>query len=102
MHVSTTEVNVPDAMTIQVTDDSLIAELSDGRTISVPLCWYPRLVHGTPEERDNWELIGTGEASTGLTSTKTSASRDSWPAGSPAKANAPSSGGWRPSRPAFR
>ena len=59
MHVSTTEVNVPDAMTIQVTDDSLIAELSDGRTISVPLCWYPRLVHGTPKERDNWELIGT-------------------------------------------
>ena len=37
MHVSTTEVNVPDAMTIQVTDDALIAELSDGRTISVPL-----------------------------------------------------------------
>ena len=61
MHVSTTEVNVPDAMTIQVTDDALIAELSDGRTISVPLCWYPRLVHGTPEERDNWELIGAGE-----------------------------------------
>ena len=60
MHVSTTEVNVPDAMTIQVTDDSLIAELSDGRSISVPLCWYPRLVHATPEERDNWELIGTG------------------------------------------
>ena len=61
MHVSTTEVNVPDAMTIQVTDDALIAELSDGRTISVPLCWYPRLVHATLEERDNWELIGTGE-----------------------------------------
>ena len=38
---------------------ALIAELSDGRTISVPLCWYPRLVHGTPKERDNWELIGT-------------------------------------------
>ena len=61
MHVSTTEVNVPDAMTIQVTDNALIAELSDGRSISVPLCWYPRLVQATPEERDNWELIGTGE-----------------------------------------
>ena len=102
MHVSTTEVNVPDAMSIQVTDDALIAELSDGRSISVPLCWYPRLAHATPEERDNWEPIGTARASIGLTWTKTSASRDSWPAGSPAKANAPSSGGWRPSRLAFR
>ena len=61
MHVSKTEITVPDAMDIKVTEDTLIAELSDGRTISVPLCWYPRLIHATPEERDNWELIGTGE-----------------------------------------
>jgi hypothetical protein len=33
----------------------------DGRTISVPLAWYPRLVHGTPEERNKWQLIGGGE-----------------------------------------
>ncbi|MXW24008.1 MAG: DUF2442 domain-containing protein [Chloroflexi bacterium] len=33
----------------------------DGRTISVPLDWYPRLTHATPEERDNWRLIAGGE-----------------------------------------
>ena len=38
-----------------------MAELSDGRTISVPLAWYPRLVHATQEERNNWELIGQGQ-----------------------------------------
>ena len=58
MHVSTIEIFVPDAMTIEVTEDALTAELSDGRTISTPLAWYPRLLHGTPEERNNWELIG--------------------------------------------
>ena len=52
---------IPGAITIKVTDESLTAELADGRTISVPLAWYPRLVHATQEERDNWELIGTGE-----------------------------------------
>ena len=61
MHISATEIIVPDAMTIEVTEDTLTAELSDGRTISVPLAWYPRLVHATPEERNNWELIGTGQ-----------------------------------------
>ena len=61
MHISTAEFIVPDAMAIEVTEDMLTAELSDGRTISVPLSWYPRLVHATPDERNNWELIGTGE-----------------------------------------
>ena len=61
MYISTTEISVPDAMTIEVTDDTLTAELSDGRTISVPISWYPRLVQATPEERNNWELIGTGQ-----------------------------------------
>ena len=51
---------VPVAEDIQVTEDTLTAELSDGRSISVPLAWYPRLVHATPEERNNWELIGGG------------------------------------------
>ena len=48
-------------MTITVTEDTLTAELSDGRTISVPPSWHPRLVHATPEERSNWELIGGGQ-----------------------------------------
>ena len=61
MYVSTTEVSVPEAMTIAVTEDTITAELSDGRTISVPLAWYPRLVHATPKERSNWELIGGGQ-----------------------------------------
>ena len=61
MYIPTTEISVPDAMSIEVTEDTLTAELSDGRIISVPLAWYPRLVHATPEERNNWELIGTGQ-----------------------------------------
>ena len=42
---------------ITVTDDTLTIELADCRIISVPLEWYPRLVHATPEERNNWELF---------------------------------------------
>ena len=61
MYVSTTEVSVPEAMTIAATEDTLTVELSDGRAISVPLAWYPRLVHAMPQERDNWELIGGGQ-----------------------------------------
>lgn len=61
MNVSTLKVSVPEAMTIEVTEDTLTAELSDGRTVSVPLSWYPRLIHATPEERGNWRLIGSGE-----------------------------------------
>ena len=61
MYVSTTELIVSEAMTISITEDSIGAELSDGRTIMVPLSWYPRLVHATPEERGNWELIGEGQ-----------------------------------------
>ena len=47
-------------VTIQITDDTLSVELADGRTISVPLAWYPRLAHGTARERGNWRLIGGG------------------------------------------
>jgi hypothetical protein len=49
------------AQSLVVTEDSLIVDLSDGRSITVPLAWYPRLVHGTPEERDNWRWIGGRE-----------------------------------------
>lgn len=45
---------------VAVTDDVLTVELSDGRTISTPLSWYPRLCHGTSEERADWRLIGSG------------------------------------------
>ena len=49
------------AQNITVTDDTLAVDLSDGRTISVPLLWYPRLVHGNERERNNWRFIGDKE-----------------------------------------
>lgn len=49
------------AQNVSVTDDTLVVDLDDGRTLSVPLAWYPRLFHGTPVERNNWRLIGKGE-----------------------------------------
>ena len=49
------------AQNVAVTDDSLTVDLSDGRTIAVPLGWYPRLLHGSREERGHWRLIGLGE-----------------------------------------
>ena len=61
MTTSTIEAQIPNAEDVTVTEDTLTAELSDGRTISVPLAWYPRLVHATQTERDNWELIGEGQ-----------------------------------------
>jgi hypothetical protein len=48
------------AVHLDVTDDTLSVELSDGRTIAVPLAWYPRLAHGTSDERRSWRLIGGG------------------------------------------
>lgn len=45
---------------VRVTADSVCADLADGRTISVPLAWYPRLLHATPEQRANWQLSGGG------------------------------------------
>lgn len=60
MSTSTIEVPLPDLGGITVTDDTLVAELSDGRTVSVPLDWYPRLVHATQAERANWRLMGDG------------------------------------------
>ncbi len=60
MNASTVETQVPMATRVRVSDDTLTADLSDGRTISVPVAWYPRLSHGTSEERNHWRLIGNG------------------------------------------
>jgi hypothetical protein len=60
MGISTVESRVPLAQDVKVTEDSLTVDLSDGRTIAVPLAWYPRLLQGTPAERANWRLIGKG------------------------------------------
>jgi Protein of unknown function (DUF2442) len=48
------------ATEVYVTDDTLTLDLSDGRTVSAPLAWYPRLLHGTANERARWRLIGEG------------------------------------------
>ena len=46
---------------IHVDDDALTVRLGDGRTVTAPLSWYPRLVRGTAAERNDWRLIGDGE-----------------------------------------
>jgi hypothetical protein len=60
MSISGIEINIPAAMRVAVTDDALTADLSDGRSISVPIVWFPRLLHATPEERSHWTLVGDG------------------------------------------
>jgi hypothetical protein len=60
MSSSTVEGRSVTVTQVLVTDDALTLELSDGRTISAPLAWYSRLLHGTAEERRNWRLIGQG------------------------------------------
>jgi hypothetical protein len=49
------------AQNVTITADTLSVDLTDGRTIAVPLAWYPRLQHGRAEERQNWRPIGAGE-----------------------------------------
>ena len=61
MPTSAVEIHIPNAESVTITDDALTVELDDGRTISVPLAWFPRLLHATPEERDRWRLIGKGQ-----------------------------------------
>ncbi len=46
---------------VRVTEHDLIVELTDGRTLSAPLVWFPRLLHATPAQRRRWQLIGDGE-----------------------------------------
>jgi hypothetical protein len=45
---------------VRVTDDDISVDLFDGRTITVPLAWYPRLLHATSEQRANWRIAGAG------------------------------------------
>ena len=47
-------------MDVQFTDDTLSVSLRDGRVISVPLVWYPRLLSATPSQRKNWQVAGGG------------------------------------------
>ena len=60
MATSVLKIESPAATGIRATSECLAAKLVDGRTISVPLEWFPRLVHATLEERENWDLSGDG------------------------------------------
>lgn len=55
------EIKSARAVNVHVYLDTLAVDLEDGRTIDVPLVWYPRLVYGSDQERQNWQLIGKGE-----------------------------------------
>ncbi|MEK6373162.1 MAG: DUF2442 domain-containing protein [Acidobacteriota bacterium] len=45
---------------VHVTEDTLVVDLADGRTVSVPLVWYPRLLHATATQRNEWQIAGAG------------------------------------------
>ena len=61
MTTSAADLAEPKAQYVVVTEDKLLVDLADGRTISVPVAWYPRLQDGGPGERNRWRLIGDGE-----------------------------------------
>lgn len=60
MNILAIEIEIPYALAVYTSEEALTVDLSDGRTISVPLGWYPRLEHADPDERANWRLIGKG------------------------------------------
>lgn len=51
----------PSAIDVSVSEDTLSIDLADGRTIAAPIAWFPRLLHATPAERENWRVIGKGQ-----------------------------------------
>ncbi|MGW8256058.1 MAG: DUF2442 domain-containing protein [Thermoguttaceae bacterium] len=60
MSFSAIEIEIPKALNVSIKKDALSVDLSDGRTIVVPLQWFPRLVHASVAERNNWRLVGRG------------------------------------------
>lgn len=50
----------PEAATVECTDEHLVVHLRDGRTLLIPLAWYPRLLHASPKERANHQIFGDG------------------------------------------
>ncbi|MCB8978216.1 MAG: DUF2442 domain-containing protein [Ardenticatenaceae bacterium] len=61
MNTLAAEIQTVKGINVVTSDDTLTVELADGRSLSVPIAWYPRLFHGSQQERENWELIGDGE-----------------------------------------
>lgn len=60
MSTTAVEIELPFVENVLVSNDRLRADLSDGRSISVPLSWFPRLLHASSAERRRWRLIGRG------------------------------------------
>jgi len=60
MSSSTVEVQSATAINIVLDDATVSFELADGRVVSAPIAWYPRLMHGTPAERNDWRFIAGG------------------------------------------
>lgn len=60
MNISAQNIN-PQAQDVKIENEELVVDLADGRRVSVPLVWFPRLLHATVEQRRNWELLGDGE-----------------------------------------
>jgi len=60
MSTSGVDIGEARAQALSLSDDALRVDLVDGRTVIVPLTWYPRLWHGSQEERDHFEIIGKG------------------------------------------
>ena len=60
--MSTSQIDIADAtaLSVRVNDLDLVVDLADGRTITVPVAWFPRFAHGTQAEKSNWRLIGRG------------------------------------------
>lgn len=58
--MNSAEVTLARVSNVEVTDDTLSVDLEDGRTVSVPIGWYPRLAHGTDAERSNFNISGEG------------------------------------------
>jgi hypothetical protein len=61
MNTLITEAQRIQATDVNINEDTLTVELADGRTLSVPIAWYPRLLYGSQSERNHWEWIGDGE-----------------------------------------
>ncbi|QCE35833.1 DUF2442 domain-containing protein (plasmid) [Acetobacteraceae bacterium] len=61
MSISQKKISNPTTISVNVTDSALFVILADGRELSVPLAWFPRLSDATPAQRQNWELIGRGQ-----------------------------------------
>jgi hypothetical protein len=55
-----TNIKITDVVSVHINNQALTVELADGRTVSLPISWYPRLYHATDEERQNFRIMGSG------------------------------------------